>query len=164
MEILAIVIGVVKSVLALALFARSKAGAFDAAVSEDREIAFSDEDRRQDQTVVDRRSSSGERSRVSPVSSGGSRSKRCNPRWVSSTRHHRVHRRGSRRDRQRHRGRPVGGLMIGVLSSVAPFLLLDGFHVPSLFPAEGRDRFLILVLVLIFRPTGLFGGKDREKV
>ena len=56
------------------------------------------------------------------------------------------------------------GLIIGVLSSTAPFLLLDGFNVPSAFQLKDVITFLILVLVLIFRPTGLFGGKDREKV
>jgi branched-chain amino acid transport system permease protein len=61
-------------------------------------------------------------------------------------------------------GAAVGGLIIGLLSSVAPFLLLDGFHVPSAFQLKDVITFLILVLVLIFRPTGLFGGKDREKV
>lgn len=61
-------------------------------------------------------------------------------------------------------GAAAGGLIIGVLSSVAPFLLLDGFHVPSAFQLKDLITFLILVLVLIFRPTGLFGGGDREKV
>jgi branched-chain amino acid transport system permease protein len=61
-------------------------------------------------------------------------------------------------------GAALGGLIIGVVSSVAPFLFLDGFHVPSAFQLKDVITFLILVLVLIFRPTGLFGGKDREKV
>ena len=61
-------------------------------------------------------------------------------------------------------GAALGGLIIGVVSSVAPFLILDGFHVPSAFQLQDVITFLILVLVLIFRPTGLFGGKDREKV
>jgi len=61
-------------------------------------------------------------------------------------------------------GAAAGGLIIGVLASVAPFLLLDGFHVPSAFQLKDVITFLILVLVLIFRPTGLFGGRDREKV
>ena len=61
-------------------------------------------------------------------------------------------------------GAAAGGLIIGVLSSTAPFLLLDGFNVPSAFQLKDVITFLILVLVLIFRPTGLFGGKDREKV
>jgi branched-chain amino acid transport system permease protein len=61
-------------------------------------------------------------------------------------------------------GAALGGLIIGILSSVAPFLLLDGFHVPSAFQLKDVITFLILVLVLIFRPTGLFGGKDKEKL
>jgi branched-chain amino acid transport system permease protein len=61
-------------------------------------------------------------------------------------------------------GAALGGLIIGVLSSVAPFLLLDGFHVPSAFQLKDVITFLILVLVLIFRPEGLFGGKEKEKL
>ncbi len=61
-------------------------------------------------------------------------------------------------------GAAAGGLLIGVLSAVAPFLLLDGIHVPSPFQLKDVITFLILVLVLIFRPTGLFGGRAREKV
>ena len=57
-----------------------------------------------------------------------------------------------------------GGLILGVVSSVAPFLLLDGIHVPSAFQLKDVITFLILVFVLIFRPTGLFGGRAREKV
>lgn len=61
-------------------------------------------------------------------------------------------------------GAALGGLLIGVLSSVAPFLLLDGIHVPSAFQLKDVITFLILVLVLIFRPTGLLGGRDKEKL
>jgi branched-chain amino acid transport system permease protein len=61
-------------------------------------------------------------------------------------------------------GAALGGLILGVVSSVAPFLLLDGIHVPSAFQLQDVITFLILVFVLIFRPTGLFGGRAREKV
>jgi len=61
-------------------------------------------------------------------------------------------------------GAALGGLLIGVLSSTAPFLLLNGFHVPSAFQLKDAITFLILVVVLIFRPTGLLGGSDKEKV
>jgi branched-chain amino acid transport system permease protein len=43
---------------------------------------------------------------------------------------------------------------------VAPTLLLSGFHVPS--PNQLRDviAFSVLVLVLIFRPYGIFGRPE----
>lgn len=61
-------------------------------------------------------------------------------------------------------GAALGGLLIGITSSVAPFLLLDGAHVPSPFQLKDGITFLILILVLIFRPSGLLGGSEKEKV
>ena len=57
-------------------------------------------------------------------------------------------------------GAMVGGLLIGLLEAVVPSLLLVGFGVPS--PGQLADvvAFSVLVLVLIFRPTGLFGRKE----
>jgi branched-chain amino acid transport system permease protein len=61
-------------------------------------------------------------------------------------------------------GAALGGLIIGILQSVAPFLLLRGLNVPS--PNQLKDvvSFSILVLVLIFRPGGILGGGEAEKV
>jgi branched-chain amino acid transport system permease protein len=61
-------------------------------------------------------------------------------------------------------GAALGGLIIGLLQSVAPFLLLKGFSVPS--PNQLKDvvSFSILVLVLIFRPGGILGSGDADKV
>ena len=60
-------------------------------------------------------------------------------------------------------GAALGGLSLGVLESVGPFLLLTGAHVPS--PNQLRDviAFTILVLVLIFRPGGIFGTDESDK-
>jgi branched-chain amino acid transport system permease protein len=57
-------------------------------------------------------------------------------------------------------GAMVGGLMLGVLESVGPNLFLSGFGVPS--PNQLRDvvAFTVLVLVLIFRPYGIFGRPE----
>jgi len=57
-------------------------------------------------------------------------------------------------------GAVVGGILIGILENVGPSLLLFGLGVPS--PNQLRDvvAFSVLVLVLIFRPTGLFGRKE----
>jgi branched-chain amino acid transport system permease protein len=61
-------------------------------------------------------------------------------------------------------GAALGGLIIGLLQSVAPFLLLKGFSVPS--PNQLKDvvSFSILVLVLIFRPGGIMGSGEADKV
>jgi branched-chain amino acid transport system permease protein len=58
-------------------------------------------------------------------------------------------------------GAMVGGVAIGVLETVAPSLILSGFGVPS--PAQLSDvvAFSVLVLVLIVRPAGLFGRREK---
>jgi branched-chain amino acid transport system permease protein len=57
-------------------------------------------------------------------------------------------------------GAMLGGLALGLLEAVAPFLVLEGFGIPS--PNQLKDvvAFSVLVLVLIFRPTGFLGRKD----
>ena len=57
-------------------------------------------------------------------------------------------------------GAMLGGLTLGVLESVGPYLLLSGFNVPS--PNQLRDvvAFGVLVLVLIFRPNGILGRAE----
>jgi branched-chain amino acid transport system permease protein len=59
-------------------------------------------------------------------------------------------------------GAMFGGLVLGVLESLAPTLLLAGYGVPS--PNQLRDviAFSVLVLVLIFRPYGLFGRPESK--
>jgi branched-chain amino acid transport system permease protein len=61
-------------------------------------------------------------------------------------------------------GAALGGLIIGILEAVAPVLLLTGAHVPS--PNQLKDviAFTILVLVLIFRPGGIMGTGEPDKV
>jgi branched-chain amino acid transport system permease protein len=61
-------------------------------------------------------------------------------------------------------GAALGGLILGILESVAPLLLLSGIHVPSPSQLQPVVAFAILVLVLIFRPGGLLGGGEAEKV
>jgi branched-chain amino acid transport system permease protein len=60
-------------------------------------------------------------------------------------------------------GAMLGGLTLGVLESVGPFLLLSGFGVPS--PNQLKDviAFSMLVFVLIFRPSGLLGKSTVER-
>jgi branched-chain amino acid transport system permease protein len=61
-------------------------------------------------------------------------------------------------------GAALGGFLLGILQAVGPPLLLTGFHVPSPFQLEDVVTFAVLVLVLIFRPGGLLGSGEAEKV
>jgi branched-chain amino acid transport system permease protein len=60
-------------------------------------------------------------------------------------------------------GAAVGGIILGVLESVAPFLLLTGAGVPSVNQLKDAVAFTVLVLVLIFRPGGILGSTEEEK-
>jgi branched-chain amino acid transport system permease protein len=61
-------------------------------------------------------------------------------------------------------GAAIGGLVLGLLESIGPALILSGFDVPSPFQLKNAFTFLILVLVLIFRPGGILGTGEAEKV
>jgi branched-chain amino acid transport system permease protein len=61
-------------------------------------------------------------------------------------------------------GAMLGGLFLGEIESIGPVLFLDGLGVPS--PNQLKDviAFTMLVLVLVFRPSGILGErvtKDR---
>ncbi|MCV0404237.1 MAG: branched-chain amino acid ABC transporter permease [Chloroflexi bacterium] len=57
-------------------------------------------------------------------------------------------------------GAALGGLILGVVEQLGPNLFLSGYGVPS--PNQLKDviAFSVLVLVLIFRPSGLLGRKE----
>ena len=61
-------------------------------------------------------------------------------------------------------GAALGGVILGVSESVGPCLLLCGVNAPSPFELKGVVTFSILVLVLIFKPGGLLGTGEVEKV
>jgi branched-chain amino acid transport system permease protein len=61
-------------------------------------------------------------------------------------------------------GAAIGGLSLGVLQALGPSLILTGYHVPSPFQLKDAFTFLVLVLVLIFRPGGILGTGEAEKV
>jgi branched-chain amino acid transport system permease protein len=61
-------------------------------------------------------------------------------------------------------GSVLGGFTIGVLRAVGPALLLTGFGVPSPYSLTDAFVFLVLVLVLVYRPGGLLGHGEAEKV
>jgi branched-chain amino acid transport system permease protein len=58
----------------------------------------------------------------------------------------------------------LGGIILGLLESIGPNLFLTGLGIPS--PSQLKDAiaFIVLVLILIFRPTGILGesiSKDK---
>src|SRR5213079_1042210 len=56
-------------------------------------------------------------------------------------------------------GAMLGGLFLGQVESVGPTLFLDGFGIPS--PNQLKDviAFTMLVLILVFRPSGILGER-----
>lgn len=60
-------------------------------------------------------------------------------------------------------GAAIGGLMLGVIESVFPNLILEGLGIPSANQLRDAFAFTMLVLILIFRPQGIFGEALSEK-
>ena len=61
-------------------------------------------------------------------------------------------------------GAALGGLILGLMQSLGPALILTGYGIPSPFQLKDAFTFLVLVLVLIFRPEGILGSGQAEKV
>jgi branched-chain amino acid transport system permease protein len=57
----------------------------------------------------------------------------------------------------------LGGLFLGVIESLGPTLFLDGLGITAPYQLKDAIAFSLLVLVLIFRPTGILGERIREK-
>jgi branched-chain amino acid transport system permease protein len=60
-------------------------------------------------------------------------------------------------------GAMLGGMFLGVAESLFPNLVLDGLHIPAPYQLKDALAFLLLVLVLIFRPTGILGERLSSK-
>ena len=60
-------------------------------------------------------------------------------------------------------GAMVGGLLIGLIETVTPNLILSGLGIPGAFQLADMVVFLALVVILIFRPTGLLGERLAEE-
>ena len=60
-------------------------------------------------------------------------------------------------------GAMIGGLLLGVIESLFPNLILQGLGIPSANQLRDAFAFTMLVLILIFRPQGIFGEKLAEK-
>jgi branched-chain amino acid transport system permease protein len=53
----------------------------------------------------------------------------------------------------------LGGLFLGQVESVGPTLFFAGLGVPSANQLKDVIAFTLLVLVLVFRPSGLLGER-----
>jgi branched-chain amino acid transport system permease protein len=56
-------------------------------------------------------------------------------------------------------GAMLGGIFLGLLESVGPSLFLDGLGIVAPYQLKDAIAFIMLVLVLIFRPTGILGER-----
>jgi branched-chain amino acid transport system permease protein len=56
-------------------------------------------------------------------------------------------------------GAVLGGLILGVIESVGPSLFLEGIGIPAPHQLKDGIAFTVLVLILIFRPTGILGER-----
>ncbi|MBM4332969.1 MAG: branched-chain amino acid ABC transporter permease [Deltaproteobacteria bacterium] len=56
-------------------------------------------------------------------------------------------------------GAMLGGIFLGLVESVGPSLFLDGLGIVAPYQLKDAIAFTMLVLVLIFRPTGILGEK-----
>jgi branched-chain amino acid transport system permease protein len=60
-------------------------------------------------------------------------------------------------------GAMLGGLFLGIAESLFPNLVLDGLGLPAPYQLKDALAFIMLVLVLIIRPTGILGERLAAK-
>jgi branched-chain amino acid transport system permease protein len=60
-------------------------------------------------------------------------------------------------------GAMIGGLFLGIFESVGPSLFLEGLGIAAPYQLKDAIAFTMLVLVLIFRPTGIMGVELSKK-
>jgi branched-chain amino acid transport system permease protein len=56
-------------------------------------------------------------------------------------------------------GAMIGGICLGLFESVGPSLFFDGIGIPAPYQLRDLIAFTLLIMVLIFRPNGLFGER-----
>ena len=56
-------------------------------------------------------------------------------------------------------GAMVGGIFLGVFEAVGPNLILEGLGIPAVNQLRDAFAFTLLVVILIFRPQGIFGER-----
>jgi len=60
-------------------------------------------------------------------------------------------------------GAVLGGLFLGISESLFPSLVLEGLGIPAPYQLKDALAFILLVLILIFRPTGILGERLATK-
>lgn len=60
-------------------------------------------------------------------------------------------------------GAMLGGMTLGISESLFPTLVLDGLGIPAPYQLKDALAFVLLVLILIFRPTGILGERLASK-
>jgi branched-chain amino acid transport system permease protein len=60
-------------------------------------------------------------------------------------------------------GAMLGGVFLGLFESVGPSLFLEGWKIPAPYQLKDAIAFTMLVLILIFRPTGILGERLAKK-
>lgn len=60
-------------------------------------------------------------------------------------------------------GAMAGGLILGLAESLGPNLFLDGLGIPAPYQLRDVIGFTMLVLILIFRPSGILGERLAQK-
>jgi branched-chain amino acid transport system permease protein len=60
-------------------------------------------------------------------------------------------------------GAMLGGMFLGIAESLFPNAVLDGLGIPAPYQLKDALAFLMLVLVLIFRPSGILGERLSSK-
>ena len=53
----------------------------------------------------------------------------------------------------------LGAMVLGLIESIGPSLFLTGLGIPAPYQLKDALAFVILVLILIFRPTGILGER-----
>ncbi len=62
-------------------------------------------------------------------------------------------------------GAMLGGFFLGIFEALGPGLILEGLGIPASYQLKDVIAFTLLVLVLIFRPSGILGERlSEEKV
>ncbi len=60
-------------------------------------------------------------------------------------------------------GAMIGGLLLGLIESLGPNAILEGLGIPAANQLKDAIAFTVLVMILIFRPQGIFGERLAEK-
>lgn len=60
-------------------------------------------------------------------------------------------------------GAMLGGLVLGVFESIGPSLFLEGLGIPRAYQLKDAIAYTMLVMILLFRPSGILGERITTK-